>query len=76
MAPLSIGMAEDMFGALGGIFNEKSDARKQMADALTRFSRMLVENPRLEEIDLNPVRLLPKQGEFKVLDIRVRLQDS
>ena len=75
MAPLSIGMAEDMFGALGGIFNEKSDARKQMAVALTRFSRMLVENPRLEEIDLNPVRFFSEKKAFTVLDVRIRLSE-
>ena len=74
MAPVSTGMAEDMLTSLGGLFEQKSSYRRSLAEALSRFSHLLVDNPRIAEIDLNPVRLLPEKEAFAVLDSRIMLK--
>ncbi|MBM9538070.1 acetate--CoA ligase family protein [Desulfobulbus alkaliphilus] len=44
-----------------------------LVDAILRISQLLVDCPRIEELDLNPVRLLP-DARLMVLDARMRLQ--
>lgn len=72
MAPISQGMAEDMLTALGGILQKGNPHHEPLKRAITRFSQLLVDNPQINEIDLNPVRLLPENASFTVLDVRVR----
>lgn len=76
MAPISEGMAEDMLTALGGIGQKGNPHHEPLKRALTRFSQLLVDNPHIDEIDLNPVRLLPEDASITVLDVRVRCSDK
>lgn len=73
LAPVSPGMAGEMIDTLSGRPENLSSYREALAGTLSRFSQLLVDNAAIQEIDLNPVRLLPEQRLFTVLDVRVRL---
>ncbi|MBP1709212.1 MAG: branched-chain acyl-CoA synthetase (ADP-forming) beta subunit / acetyl-CoA synthetase (ADP-forming), partial [Deltaproteobacteria bacterium] len=75
IAPLSLGMAEDMLASLNGPSLIRA-GHKTVTKALTRFSQLLVDNPHIQEIDLNPVRLLPDKGTIRVLDVRIKLSSN
>ncbi|HOC37982.1 MAG TPA: acetate--CoA ligase family protein [Thermodesulfobacteriota bacterium] len=74
LAPVSPALAAEMYDAVTGGWGEMHSYREAVAEALSRFSRLLSDYSAIEEIDLNPVRLLPIPGMFTVLDVRVRLQ--
>lgn len=76
IAPLSLGMAEDMLASIKGLPLINRAGHKTVAEALTRFSQLLVDNPHIQEIDLNPVRLLPDKGMIRVLDVRIKLSNT
>ena len=76
IAPLSLGMAEDMLASINGLSLINRAGHKTVTEALTRFSQLLVDNPRIQEIDLNPVRLLPDKGTIRVLDVRIKLSSN
>ena len=76
IAPISLGMAEDMLASIKGLSLINRAGHKTVTEALTRFSQLLVDNPRIQEIDLNPVRLLPDKGTIRVLDVRIKLSSN
>ena len=76
IAPISLGMAEDMLDSIKGLPLMNRAGRKTVTHALTRFSQLLVDNPHIQEIDLNPVRLLPDKGTIRALDVRIKLSDN
>jgi acyl-CoA synthetase (NDP forming) len=76
IAPLSLGMAEDMLASINGLSLINRAFHKTVTEALTRFSQLLIDNPRIQEIDLNPVRLLPDKGTIRVLDVRIKLSGN
>src|SRR4030042_4172053 len=76
IAPISRGMAEDMLASINGPSLINRAGHKTVTEALTRFSQLLVDNPRIQEIDLNPVRLLPDKGTIRVLEVRIKLSSD
>ncbi len=58
-------------GARGGLAIDPA----VLVDAILRVCHLLVDCPRIEELDLNPVRLLP-DARLMVLDARMRLQQT
>jgi acetate---CoA ligase (ADP-forming) len=76
IAPISRGMAEDMLASINGPSLINRAGHKTVTEALTRFSQLLVDNPRIQEIDLNPVRLLPDKETIRVLDVRIKLSSN
>ncbi len=73
MAPVSLGMAKDMLKGIMGSAGDAGDANSALAEAVVRFSQLVADNSHIQEIDLNPVRLVPDEGRFTVLDVRVKL---
>jgi len=71
LAPVSAGTAADMLSRLKGELEIAGDCLSEMIRILVQFSQLLCDNPHLEEIDLNPLRLLPETGEVKALDVRL-----
>jgi acetyltransferase len=76
IAPISLGMAEDMLASINGLSLINRACHQTVTEALTRFSQLLVDNPHIQEIDLNPVRLLPEKGTIRVLDLRIKLSGN
>jgi len=74
LAPLSPETAEDMLNRLEGKTLNLGDCLSELIRILVKFSELLCDNPHVEEIDLNPLRLLPEKGEIKALDVRLLLQ--
>ena len=74
LAPVSPETAADMLTRLEGGTLIESRYFPELVRILGQFSKLLCGNPRLEEIDINPLRLLPETGEVKALDVRLLFQ--
>lgn len=74
LAPVSPETAADMLTRLEGGPSIESRYFPELVRILGQFSKLLCGNPRLDEIDLNPLRLLPETGEVKALDVRLLFQ--
>jgi len=74
LAPVSPETAADMLTRLEGGTLIESRYFSELVRILVQFSKLLCDNPRLEEIDINPLRLLPETGEVKTLDVRLLFQ--
>ena len=58
---------------LSGIRGQPAADLEALARALAALSHLLVQFPRIEEVDLNPVRVFPGQPGLLALDARIRL---
>jgi len=74
LAPVSPETAADMLTRLEGGPSIESRYFPELVRILVQFSKLLCGNPHLDEIDLNPLRLLPETGEVKALDVRLLFQ--
>jgi acetyltransferase len=63
-----------IYQALGGIRGSKAVDVEALEEVLVRFSQLVVEQPRIKEIDINP--LLASHEGIVALDARVVLYDS
>ena len=79
IAPISKPMAEEMLNSLRGIQilkgargNAPSDI-SALVDALLRVSQLLIDFPEIKELDINPLRVLPKGQGCRALDARMIL---
>jgi len=75
LAPVSSETAADLLTRLEGENMKQSPCFPELIKVMVQFSRLIYDNPNLEEIDLNPLRLLPEIGKVKVLDIRLLFKD-
>lgn len=73
LAPLSLDMAKNVLDQFPHLLLSKSLCYQPLAETLVRFSQLLIDNPHILEMDLNPVRAFLEEGWFTVLDVRVRL---
>lgn len=73
LAPLSLDMAKNVLDQFPHLLLSKSSCFQPLAEALVRFSQLLIDNPHIIEMDLNPVRAFLEEGWFTVLDVRVRV---
>jgi len=71
LAPVSPETAADLLTRMEGETLTLGDFLPELVRILVQFSKLLRDNPRLEEIDLNPLRLLTETKEVKALDVRV-----
>jgi len=82
VAPLTRDGARQMISAnrgariLQGIRGEKPADVRALETLITRLSRMLVENPRIQEIDINPVTVFAEEQGAMALDARVVLKEE
>ena len=76
LAPLSSDLASDMLVHLEGRGVQKTPFFPVLTKILVCFSQLLMDNPNVAEIDLNPVRIVPETGVAKVLDVRLILQEA
>jgi acetyltransferase len=80
LPPLDAGHARQLmaqtkiYRAIPGVTGGPPSELTGLEDALVRFSRLVVGQPRIKEIDLNP--LLVTAGQVIALDARVILHDS
>jgi acetyltransferase len=79
VAPLDKLIAQQMLNGikgrkiLNGIRGEKPYDKEALEDLLIRFSQLMLDFPRIQEIDLNPVLVFEKDQGAQVLDARVIL---
>lgn len=82
VAPLTRDAARQMINAtrgariLQGIRGERPADIRALEILITRLSRMLVENPQILEIDINPVAVLEEGRGAQALDARVVLKED
>jgi acyl-CoA synthetase (NDP forming) len=71
IAPITRREAGNMLGQLrsGNVITRGGKNTKQIEELLIKVSRLLVENPKVAELDLNPV-IITEKG-YEVVDIRV-----
>jgi acyl-CoA synthetase (NDP forming) len=79
VAPVSRAMARELVSEtrlgriLAGIRGQPPADLEAAAQALTALSRLLLEFPQIQEVDLNPVVLFPGQPGLLALDARIRV---
>ncbi|MEM1282812.1 MAG: bifunctional acetate--CoA ligase family protein/GNAT family N-acetyltransferase [Chlamydiota bacterium] len=79
LPPLNTTLARRMmqqtkiYTALKGVRGREAVDMKQLEEVLVHFSQLIVENPRIKELDINP--LLVSADEIIALDARVVLHD-
>ena len=79
VAPVSQAMARDLVGEtrlgriLAGLRGQPAADLDRLAQALAALSRLLVQFPQIQEVDLNPVLLFPGQPGLLALDARIRV---
>jgi acyl-CoA synthetase (NDP forming) len=79
VAPVSPAMARDLVGEtrlgriLAGIRGQPAADLDRLDLALVALSRLLVQFPQIQEVDLNPVLLFPGQPGLLALDARIRM---
>ena len=79
VAPVSMAMARDLVGEtrmgriLGGLRGQPAADLDRLAQALAALSRLMVQFPQIQEVDLNPVLLFPGQPGLLALDARIRV---
>ncbi len=61
-----------VFTALRGSANEAGANLTALSDILVRFSQLIVDQPRIAEVDINPLRVIGSEG-FVALDARIVL---
>jgi acetyltransferase len=72
-------MARDLVGEtrmgriLGGLRGQPAADLDRLAQALAALSRLMVQFPQIQEVDLNPVLLFPGQPGLLALDARIRV---
>ncbi|MBW1713727.1 MAG: acetate--CoA ligase family protein, partial [Deltaproteobacteria bacterium] len=54
-----------------GVRGRPGADKEALAEAVLRLARLLEENPRIKEIDLNPVKALPPGQGLVAVDARV-----
>lgn len=71
LCPISKDDAKEMLADLrsGGVITYKGMATEMLASLMTKVSRLLVENPDVTELDLNPV--IVREDSYDVVDIRI-----
>jgi succinyl-CoA synthetase beta subunit len=71
LCPISRDDAKEMLADLrsGGVITYKGMATEMLAALMTKVSRLLVENPDVTELDLNPV--IVREDSYDVVDIRI-----
>jgi len=79
LAPLTPAEAESLLDStwagrrLNGYRNMPSADRKAVLNSLLRFSHLAADFPQFEEIEINPLRVLPEGNGAYALDIRICL---
>jgi hypothetical protein len=69
-------MAETRVGRiLAGIRGQAPADLDRLAQALEALSRLLLQFPRIEEVDLNPVLAFPGREGLLALDARIRVTE-
>jgi acetyltransferase len=67
-------MAETRIGrVLAGFRGQPAGDLEGLSRALADLSQMLMQFPRIQEVDLNPIRVIPGPGGVLVLDARIRV---
>jgi acyl-CoA synthetase (NDP forming) len=67
-------MAETRLGRLlGGIRGQPAADLEALGRALASLSQLMLQFPRIEEVDLNPVRVFPGRPGFLALDARIKV---
>ena len=80
LPPLNATLARRMmeqtrvYGALKGVRGRKAVDLPELEQLLVRFSQLVLEQPWIKEIDINP--LLAAPGQLMALDARIVLQDN
>ena len=81
LAPLTLTEAETLLDStwagrrLNGYRNLPSADRKAVLGVLIRLSQLAADFPQFEEIEINPLRVLPDGGRAFALDVRIRIKD-
>jgi acyl-CoA synthetase (NDP forming) len=81
IAPVSPAMAHELIGEtrlgriLAGIRGQAPADLESLARALAALSRLLLQFPQVQEVDLNPVLLFPGRPGLLTLDARIRVGD-
>ena len=79
VAPVSQAMARDLISEtrvgriLAGLRGQPAADLDNLARAIVALSRLMVEFPQIQEVDLNPVLLFPGQPGLLALDARIRV---
>jgi acyl-CoA synthetase (NDP forming) len=79
LAPLSRREAEEMLDStwagrkLAGYRNIAAADREAVVDALLRLARLADELPRIKEIEINPLRVMPPGEGAWAVDVRVKV---
>ena len=79
LAPLSRREAEELLDStwagrkLSGYRNIPAADREAVVDALLRLSRLAEELPRIQEIEINPLRVMPPGKGAWAVDVRVKM---
>lgn len=82
LAPLSRQDAEEMIAEvrssriLQGLRGAPPSDRAALADALVRVGCLAADHPEINELDINPVMVLPKGQGVLAVDVRIILDDS
>ncbi|MBW1774897.1 MAG: acetate--CoA ligase family protein [Deltaproteobacteria bacterium] len=82
VAPINREEAQQMINAtrgakiLQGLRGEKPYDIAALQDLIAKLSRILVENPRIQEIDINPLMVLPEGRGAIAVDARVILREK
>lgn len=76
LAPLSPDLAHELLVGFGGGGAQETPFSSVMTNILVSFSQLLMDNPNLAEVDLNPVRIVPETGTAKVLDVRLLVKEA
>jgi acetyltransferase len=77
--PVSEADAREMIEAirgypiLRGVRGERPADMASLIEAIQRVSQLIMENPEIHEMDLNPVMVMPEGGGIFVLDARIRI---
>jgi acetate---CoA ligase (ADP-forming) len=81
LAPLDPAQARDLMAEtrvgriLGGTRGRPPADLDGLSQALATLSNLMMRFPRVQEVDLNPVRLFPGQAGLLALDARIRIGD-
>ena len=80
LAPLSKADAYEMLNSikaheiLNGVRGQKPLNKSALTEILYRISQMVLENPEITELDLNPIIVKPEQENTVVVDARIRVK--
>jgi acetyltransferase len=82
LAPLSLSEAEALLAStwagrrLAGVRGAAPADRQAAVAAILRVGQLLVDHPRIAEVEVNPLRVLAEGRGAMALDVRLRVTDS